>query len=72
MFIFALLGMELFAKTAILDGEGELVVGRDNVQEMYVKGENFSVPRDNFDNIGYALTTIFIVIMGEDWNWSMY
>lgn len=22
--------------------------------------------------MGFALTTIFIVIMGEDWNWSMY
>ena len=22
--------------------------------------------------MGYALTTIFIIIIGEDWNWSMY
>ena len=22
--------------------------------------------------MGYALTTIFIVIIGEDWNWTMY
>ena len=29
-------------------------------------------PRENFNNIGYALTTIFIVIIGEDWQWVMY
>lgn len=29
-------------------------------------------PRENFDTIGDALTTIFIVILGEDWNWVLY
>ena len=29
-------------------------------------------PRENFNNIGYALTTIFIVIIGEDWQGVMY
>jgi hypothetical protein len=42
------------------------------VQELYTSGRPYSIPRDNFDNVGFALTTIFIVIMGEDWNWSMY
>ena len=27
---------------------------------------------DNFNNIGRALKTIFIVLIGEDWNWTMY
>lgn len=39
---------------------------------MFASGEFYAYPRDNFNNIGYALTTIFIVIIGEDWNWSMY
>ena len=29
-------------------------------------------PRENFNNIGYALTTIFLVIIGEDWQAVMY
>ena len=29
-------------------------------------------PRENFDTIHEALITIFIVIVGEDWNWVMY
>ena len=29
-------------------------------------------PRENFDTIDQALTTIFIVIVGEDWNWVLY
>jgi hypothetical protein len=29
-------------------------------------------PRENFDNIGNALTTVFILIIGEDWPGIMY
>ena len=72
MFIFALLGMEFFAKIALLDEEGELIVGQERVQELYASGASYTVPRDNFDDIFYSLTTIFIVIIGEDWNWTMY
>ena len=39
---------------------------------MYASGEAFTVPRDNFDNVYFSLTTIFMVIVGEDWNWTMY
>ena len=72
MFIFALLGMEMFAKIAILNSDGDLVLGKENVQALYVSGEAYMIPRDNFDNVGFALTTIFMVIVGEDWNWTMY
>ena len=72
MFIFALLGMELFAKIAINDEEGELVLGREAVQELYTSGRPYMIQRENFDNAGYALATIFMVIVGEDWNWTMY
>ena len=40
--------------------------------ELYASGEYYTFPRDNFNNIGWALTTVFIIIIGEDWNWSMY
>jgi hypothetical protein len=29
-------------------------------------------PRENFDNIGNAMTTVFILIIGEDWPGIMY
>lgn len=72
MYIFALLGMELFANITLINGDDELVIGEENVQELYASGEYYTMPRDNFNNVGYALTTVFIVIIGEDWNWSMY
>jgi len=72
MYIFALLGMELFANIALIDKDDELVVGVDQVQELYNSGEFYTFPRDNFNNVGWALTTVFIVIIGEDWNWTMY
>ena len=76
MYIFALLGMELFANIALIDGDDNLVVGEEAVLELYALGKSegkfYSFPRDNFNSVGWALTTVFIVIIGEDWNWSMY
>lgn len=72
MYIFALLGMELFANAALVDADDNLIAGAENIQELYASGDYFTYPRDNFNNVGYALTTIFIIIIGEDWNWSMY
>ena len=72
MYIFALLGMELFANGALVDEEDNLIAGEQNIREFYASGKYYTFPRDNFNNVGYALTTIFIVIIGEDWNWTMY
>ena len=72
MYIFALLGMELFANVALVDGDENLIVGEEAIQKLYASGDFYTFPRDNFNNIGYALTTIFLVIIGEDWNWTMY
>jgi len=72
MYIFALLGMELFANAALVDEDDNLIAGEENIQALYASGDYFTYPRDNFNNVGFALTTIFIVIIGEDWNWTMY
>ena len=72
MYIFALLGMELFANIALVDEDDNLVVGTEAIIELYASGDFYAFPRDNFNNVGYALTTVFILIIGEDWNWSMY
>ena len=29
-------------------------------------------PRENFNNIGNALVTVFVIIVAEDWNVVMY
>lgn len=71
MYIFALLGMELFSNIALVDGDDNLVVG-DDVLVLYASDEFYTFPRDNFNHVGWALTSVFIVIIGEDWNWSMY
>jgi voltage-dependent calcium channel L type alpha-1D len=60
VFIYALLGMELFAYRVKFDEN-------DVVDE-----ENGSSPRTNFDEFQYAVITIFIVLIGEDWNNVMY
>lgn len=72
MYIFALLGMELFANAALVDEDDNLIAGEENIQALVASGAYYTFPRDNFNNVGYALTSIFIGIIGEDWNWSMY
>lgn len=72
MYIFALLGMELFANIALVDEDDNLIAGEKAVQELYASGDYYTFPRDNFNNVGYAITTVFIAIIGEDWNWTMY
>lgn len=37
-----------------------------------MSGDFYAFPRDNFNNVGFALTTVFILLIGEDWNWTMY
>jgi len=34
--------------------------------------ENGESPRHNFDTMGSAFTSIFIVVQGEDWQYVMY
>ena len=72
LFIFALLGMELFAFTAYEDRDGELVFGARNIQSAYERGDTLMWPRTNFNNIFNSLVTVFIVIIAEDWNGYMY
>jgi hypothetical protein len=60
IFTYTLLGMELFAYQAIYDPI------TDNVSSEGI------YPRENFNTFLYSFTTIFIVLIGEDWNHVMY
>ena len=66
MFIFTLLGLELFAyKIRYNNEDKEEPVNDDTVTDVYY-------PRASFNNFGLGFTTIFIVFIGEDWNSVMY
>ena len=69
MYIYALLGMEMFANQIRLTFDGDIIADIP----AYVKSEGIMVaPRYNFDNIYNALVVVFCAILGEDWNNSMY
>jgi len=71
MYIYALLGMELFANRIFVDTSGNLV--KDPPAQFRVNGMlDLSPPRENFDDILAAMTTIFIIIVGDDWQNVMY
>jgi len=69
MYIAALLGMELFAYYVQFDSQGELIT---DIIAHKAANMDMSPPRENFDDIGSALTTVFILIIGEDWPGIMY
>ena len=69
MFIWALLGMELFAYRAVLDETGTLIAP-EQAKDKLERGEiaMFTYPRENFNNIWSSMVTVYILINGEDWN----
>ena len=69
MYIYALLGMEMFANQIRLTFDGDIIADIP----AYVKSKGIMIaPRYNFDNIYNALVVVFCAILGEDWNNSMY
>eukprot|EP01049_Picozoa_sp_SAG25_P010899 SAG25_NODE_1248_length_3497_cov_2.088287_2_plen_540_part_00 len=65
MFIFALLGMQLF-------GGKFFFPSRDDCSSWDMVQTGCSIPRANFDTFGTAFVTIFQMLSGEDWNVVMY
>ena len=84
MYIFALLGMELFAFSVFEDDSGNYVFGEENIKAAYESGQEMTWARNNFNNVFNAMVTVFtenyfiesiilnIVIVAEDWNIIMY
>ena len=67
MLIMALLGMELFGHRIKYDKYDNAVKDPSEYDE-----NTLHSPRPNFDDIGMAFVTIFVVFIGEDWNNVMY
>lgn len=61
MFTYALLGMEIFAYKIKYDEDTNRIDQVNGIE-----------PRANFNTFIEAMTTIFIVLIGEDWNNVMY
>jgi len=59
IFIFSLLGMEFFAHKVKLD--------EDNQPDRH--GDS---PRENFDDFFHAFVTIFVILVGDDWQFVYY
>jgi hypothetical protein len=60
VYVFALLGMSFFAGKVKFDEAGDIDL---------VNGES---PRANFDHIGWAMLSVFEIMIGENWNSVMY
>mmetsp|Transcript_57180 Transcript_57180/g.100037 ORF Transcript_57180/g.100037 Transcript_57180/m.100037 type:complete len:1956 (+) Transcript_57180:179-6046(+) len=72
IFIFTLMGRELFALKFHFDDDGKFMDDKDSP---YCGGEkdNFDcVPRAHFDTFIWAFTTVFQILTGENWNAIMY
>eukprot|EP01048_Picozoa_sp_COSAG05_P003861 COSAG05_NODE_189_length_14633_cov_44.869134_4_plen_1996_part_00 len=65
MFIYSLLGMQLF-------GGYFFFPGRTECYSWEREKMGCSIPRANFDSFGEAFVTIFQMMTGEDWNVVMY
>ena len=62
IFIFTLLGMELYAYRVKFNNEDkEYPIDSDDINVGYY-------PRASFNSFGLGFTTIFIIFIGEDWN----
>ena len=64
MFIFSLLGMELFGYKVLFYDELPVQQDDPNFKEALP-------PRPNFDNLGMSIATVFAVAIGDDWNYFM-
>ena len=67
VFIYALVGMQLFANRLHFDSMTGVHIGVDDPR--YYTSD---IPRHNFDTLSTAVTTVFQVLSGENWNEVMY
>ena len=69
LYVFSLLGMQMFAGRLRFDQNG--LPMKDTVTE-WSQLESLNVPRSNFDNIIQSFITVFQILMGEKWNEIFY
>lgn len=62
MFAYSILGMELFANKVKFDDD----------DKPSLTSPSATSPRSNFDNLLNSMTSIFIILVGDDWQEIMY
>ena len=62
--------MQAFAGVLIFDQEGNTAKNKFGYSDLTYKGG--IIPRYNFDNLWYAILTVFQIISAEDWHIVMY
>ena len=69
LFIFSLLGMELFSYQVFYSEEEELVVGTETIYDTYEESgtTNLISPVRNFNTIGSSMLHSFALFIGDDW-----
>ena len=65
MFIFTLLGMELFGYKVMFDANDRVVDPESQTDDPGL------APRPNFNEVGMGFVTVFAVAIGDDWNLMM-
>lgn len=71
MFIYILLGMEIYAYRVKYNNDDlEYPLSLEEAEKVLPKDGHY--PRANFNDFWSGLITVFIVLIGEDWNSSMY
>ena len=70
IYIFSLLGMSFFGNDTFIDINGNIVL-KNELVERYASEDLISV-RSSFNNIYFAMNTVFVIIMADGWNFIMY
>jgi len=68
MFIFSLLGMQLFGNSSFKDMDGNIVLQKDLATRY--KAEVLTPVQESFDNIIISINTIYRIMTGEGDGWS--
>ena len=77
MFIYSLIGMQLFAKKMAFSRDDGSQVKWEPYKYAFDHPDwslqrPYDTPRSNFDDFGNAVVTVFQCLSGEDWNTVMY
>ena len=70
IYLFTLIGRELFAYKAIITEDREIIYGETKIAEYIAAGGEIRYPRINFNTFFESITACFILINGEDWIWT--
>ena len=69
IYLFALIGRELFAFKALVDEDEEFIYGEELLIDYHQSNKLVRYPRINFNSFWNSMTAVFILINGEDWIW---